>query len=358
MGSSYFPVMPSLDEPGCRSANLPNHGAACLRWVLDEVGMVPNTGSVENLSPQQVVSLAGGADALTYLVRCPGRDVVVKLSDHGLEAEARALRAWKARTRWVPDVLGVGTVPSAGARPVKYLLLSALVNDEGAVVETAAEYLDRSPEDARAVGRELGVELQAMHEARCRTGFGNFADSPGAGRTYATWSSYLEEFFLLHADYVRSVGIRNPQIEKACAFVRQCRYVDEARYVHGDVSIRNIAMRSYDPVRISLFDPNPLSGDPSWDIAPMTNNVEFNERRHQADDGAEQVLRRDRDLLAGFWDSYPDVITDSSLLTAQLVQAVLQAEHRARASATGETDDLDVEVTHAFIRDLMDRMSA
>lgn len=263
--------------------DLPHQRAGCLRWVLDEAGVL-DLASLESLTPERVVSLAGGADALTYLVRCPRRDVVVKLSDHGLEAEARALRAWKARTEWVPEVLGVGTVPSTESPPVKYLVLGALVNDEGAVVETAAEYLDRSPEGARALGRELGAELHRMHEARCRTGFGNFADSPGAERTYATWGSYLEDFFRQHADYVRGLGVGNRQVEKASAWLRQCRYVDEPRYLHGDVSIRNIAMRSYDPIRISLFDPNPLSGDPSWDIAPMTNNVEFDGRRHQAQD--------------------------------------------------------------------------
>jgi hypothetical protein len=31
-------------------------------------------------------------------VRCPGRDVVVKLNSSGLEAEARALRAWRTYT--------------------------------------------------------------------------------------------------------------------------------------------------------------------------------------------------------------------------------------------------------------------
>lgn len=163
---------------------------------------------------------------------------------------------------------------------------------------------------------------------------------------------------MLHAEYVRGLGVRDHQIEKACAFIRRCRYVDEARYLHGDVSIRNVAMRSYDPVRISLFDPNPVCGDPSWDIAPMTNNVAFNERRQRIGRRSSENLTRDREVLAGFWESYPHVIADESLLTAQLVQAVLQAEHRQNALARGETDALDVEVTHEFIRDVMERMSA
>jgi aminoglycoside phosphotransferase (APT) family kinase protein len=254
-------------------------------------------------------------------------------------------------------VLGVGRLPSTGSRPLRYLVLGALVNDDGDLVETATEYLARNPARARDVGRQLGAELQHMHEARCPTGFGNFADSPGAGRTYDSWNSYLEDFLVQHASYVKALGVAGCQVEKARAFIRRCGYVDEPRYLHGDVSIRNIAMRSYDPVSISLLDPNPLAGDPSWDIAPMTNNVEFSGRRHRADGGASDTLALDSDIVAGFWEFYPHVIAHSSLLTAQLVQAVLQAQHRQRASHFGDTDDLDVEVVHEFIRDVMDRMS-
>lgn len=357
MGRPRAPEASSLREQS-PWRDLPTQRAGQLRWVLRETGVCPDGASPEEASPDEVVSLGGGADAQTYLVRCRGRDVVVKLNDHGLEAEARALRAWRATTRSLPEVLGVGTVPSTGTRPARYLVLGALVNDEGDVVQTVPEYLDRSPGRAREVGRAIGAELRDMHQARCRSGFGNFADSPGAERTYGTWSSYLEDFLRQHAGYVTSLGLRDQHIEKACAFIRRCGYVDEPRCLHGDVSIRNVAMLGYDPIRVSLFDPNPLCGDPSWDIAPMTNNVELGERRRRVDGGSPQTLTRDRDLLAGFWESYPPVVADDSLLTAQLVQAVLQAEHRHAASDRGETDDLDVDVAHELIREVMDRMSA
>ena len=85
-----------------------------LRWVLDESGAFPDLPGPDQLAPEQVVELGGGVDAATYLVRCPHRDVVVKLKSSGLEAEARALRAWKPYTTTrVPEVLKAGTVPSA-----------------------------------------------------------------------------------------------------------------------------------------------------------------------------------------------------------------------------------------------------
>jgi hypothetical protein len=130
-----------------------------LRWVLEDSGEFPDLPGLDQLAPEQVVELGGGVNAATYLVRCPRRDVVVKLKSDGLEAEARALRAWQRYTPRVPEVLGLGAVPSVGERPIKYLILAALKNDEGRIVEPAAEYLDRSPASARELGRAVGAEL-------------------------------------------------------------------------------------------------------------------------------------------------------------------------------------------------------
>ena len=94
----------------------------------------------------------------------------------------------------MPEVLKAGTVPSVGERSTKYLVLAALKNDEGRIVETADEYLYRSPASARELGRAIGAELRPMHQAVDDTGFGNIADSPGSERTYRSWSGYLEDF--------------------------------------------------------------------------------------------------------------------------------------------------------------------
>jgi fructosamine-3-kinase len=329
-----------------------------LRWVLEDSGEFSDLRGLDQLAPEQVVELEGGVDAATYLVRCPDRDVVVKLKSNGLEAEARALRAWKPYTTRVPEVLGSGTVPSADERPIKYLVLAALKNDDGGIVETGAAYLDRSPASARELGHALGAELHRMHQAVDGTGFGNFTDSPGSERTYDSWSSYLEDFFALHADQVRRLGISEDRIQAMFAFIRACPFVAEGRFLHGDVSIRNVGIFRYQPVTVGLFDPNPLSGDPSWDIAPMMNNVAYNELRARRQGEPSKVLLRDRELLDGFWEAYPGGVAEESLLTAQLVQAVLQAEHRQDRLRHGRADTVEVEVTYEFIRAAVDRVAA
>jgi fructosamine-3-kinase len=329
-----------------------------LRWVLDHSGEFPDLPGLDRLPAEQVVELEGGVDAATYLVRGPDRDVVVKLKSDGLEAEARALRAWRPYTTRVPEVLASGTVPLAGERPTRYLILSALKNDEGRIVETAAEYLERSPASARELGRALGAELHRMHQAVDETGFGNFADSPGSERTYRSWSGYLEDFFAQHADLVRQLGIGEDRIQATLAFIRSCPFVAEGRFLHGDVSIRNVGVFHDRPFTVGLFDPNPLSGDPSWDIAPMTNNVAYNQLRQRRKAVPAEVLLRDRELLEGFWESYPGGVAEESLLTAQLVQAVLQAEHQRGRLRRSQADTVDVEVTDEFIRSALNRAAA
>ena len=321
-----------------------------LRWVLQDSGAFPDLPGLDQLTPEQVVELEGGVDAATYLVKCPHRDVVVKLKSNGLEAEARALRAWRPYTTRVPEVLGLGTVPSVGERSMKYLLLAALKNDEGRIVETAAEYLDRSPASARELGRAVGAELHRMHQAVDETGFGNFVDSPGSERTYRSWSGYLEDFLALHADLVQQLGIGEDRMQATLAFIRACPFVAEGRFLHGDVSIRNVGVFHDQPFTVGLFDPNPLSGDPSWDIAPMMNNVAYNELHQRRERVPSTVLLRDRELLEGFWESYPGGVAEESLLVAQLVQALLQAEHRQDRLGHNQTDTADVEVTYEFIR--------
>jgi fructosamine-3-kinase len=337
---------------------LQQEAEAHLRWLLEESGEFPELPDLDQLEPEQIDSMGGGVDAATYLVKSPNGDVVVKLNSEGLEAEARALRSWKPYTERVPEVLGVGTVPSSGEPPIKYLLLAALKNDDGEVIETADKFLERSQQSARELGRALGTELHHLHQAVDRTGFGNFGDSPGSERTYQSWSAYLEDFFVNYADFVQQVGIDDDQIESVRGFMWACPFVAEGRFLHGDVTIRNVGVYSYRPITVGLFDPNPLSGDPSWDIAPMMNNVAFNELRDRRESEPPAALTRDRELLAGFWESYPDKVAEESLLTAQLVQALLQAEVRQDRLDSNETDTIDVEVTHEFISSLVNRMAS
>jgi fructosamine-3-kinase len=327
-----------------------------LRWVLAESGEFPDLPEPDRMASDDVVPLGGGVDAATYLVKGPSRNVVLKLNRQGLEAEARALTAWRALSDLVPEVLGVGEVPSTGDEPVRYLVLEALENERGGVVQTGDDLLSEDPSRARELGRAIGTELGRLHEAIDPTGFGNFADLPGSERTYPTWNGYLEDFFRHHTEFVAGLGVPHDRFEAACAGIRASPSVAQGRVVHGDVTIRNVAVYRYDPIAVGLFDPNPLIGDPSWDAAPLVNNVAFDEL---LDGGATSpTLARDRELLAGFRSTYPGEIAEATLRSARLVQAVLQAEHRQEQARRGEADGREAEATFAFVRATIDELAS
>jgi aminoglycoside phosphotransferase (APT) family kinase protein len=167
-----------------------------------------------------------------------------------------------------------------------------------------------------------------------------------------------EDFVALHADFVQELGIGEDRMQATLAFIRACPFVAEGRFLHGDVSVRNVGIFDYQPITVGLFDPNPVSGDPSWDLAPMINNVAYNELRQRREGQPSKELVRDRELLDGFWETYPGGVAQESLLTAQLVQAVLQAEHRKDRLRQGQADTVEVDVIYEFIRAAVDRAAA
>jgi hypothetical protein len=89
----------------------------------------------------------------------------------------------------------------------------------------------------------------------------------------------------------------------------------------------------------------------------MMNNVAYNELRARRENMPSKLLERDRNLLDGFWESYPDRVAEESLLTAQLVQALLQAEHRQDRLRHGQADTVEVDVSSEFIRAAVDRVA-
>lgn len=87
----------------------------------------------------------------------------------------------------------------------------------------------------------------------------------------------------------------------------------------------------------------------------MMNKVAYNELCQRRRRVPVEVLVRDRELLEGFWESYPGGVAQEALLTAQLVQAVLQAEHQRERRRRSQADAVDLEVTDQFIRTAMNR---
>lgn len=338
--------------------DLPARERRYIASVLDKTDTLPGIESIKNLRPEQLNILAGGVDAATFLVSSKEGQVIIKLSDHDIEAEAEALLAWRQKHARVPELLAYGYVPaSKGKTDLKYLIEKALVTPYGRLVETCANYLVYKPESSRVVGRLLGIELTKMHRAIAPRSFGAYRDSSGNTAAYQSWNAYMLGYLKMHADYLRKLGCSDGQIQRLQQFIQGCTFVSRGRYLHGDFSIRNAAIKSFNPLKVSVFDPNPLVGDPSWDIAVLFNNYEFQKRRLEHDDKQKDLHDRDKQLLTGFKQGYGRKIDPDNLRVAQLFQAVLQAQYTADKVSQKKLDKIDLKVREDFIVELVRQMA-
>jgi fructosamine-3-kinase len=326
--------------------------------ILKREKLFPGFERVENLRPEQISVLAGGKNAAVYLVRAPDGQVIIKIDDQGIDAEVEAFAAWRKQGARVPDIYGTGSLSAASSngKKLKYAVQKAFVTKHGVIAETCANYLAHEPHKARAIGKLLGVELTKMHRATTDRTFGEFADSWGRTVPYRSWNNYLLGFVEYKAEYLKKIGVSDTNPQEVSEYIQQCQYVNKGRYLHGDFSIRNAAVR-FEPLKVGIFDPNPVIGDPTWDIAVLFNNYEFSKRRFNADGLHKDIYDRDKQLLIGFRQGYGRTINPGSLLTAQLCQAILQAESTEPKIKDGRLDKLDMQVRLDFIKETVSKMA-
>lgn len=322
--------------------------------VINDTKALYPLKSIDELRPEHLQPLSGGRDAVTYLVNIPKRQVIIKIGVDGVAAETEAIEAWKRRHVRVPKVLQKGMVPVTrhDAQPLYYLVQHAMLDSSGRIIETCAAYLVYTPQKARQIGRALGVELNKMHSCVSNRFFGEFKDSGGSGSSYKTWNGYVVDAINKQRNYLTNLGVDNEDIQNAIETIKRHHYVKKGRYLHGDFSIRNVAVKSRRPLKISVFDPNPLIGDPSWDVAFLINNYEYAKRRLAYDEGQRDLYNRDKQLWTGFKQGYWRRINRTSLKSAQLIQAIYQAQYTERIK-----DAIGFKVRREFIFELISELS-
>lgn len=267
-----------------------------ISYILKKAHILPDFDTIQNLRPEQMTVLGGGNNAAVYLIRSPEKQVIIKLDEQGVEAEAEAIAQWRKRGARVPDVLAAGTFPESliKRKNLKYVIQKALLTKHGILAETCANYLAHSPDRARVIGRLMGAELTKIHRAVSDRSFGDYGDSDANTAAFKTWSAYLLSYLEHQKDYLKKLGVSDEDLAAVADYIQNCTFVTRGRYLHGDFSIRNAAIKSFEPLKISLFDPNPLIGDPTWDIAVPHNNYEFAKRRYEIDGRAKDIYDRDK----------------------------------------------------------------
>lgn len=290
---------------------------------------------LDDLKTKAVRPLAGGMMSANYLVEIPGRPaVVIKLLYDGADAEAEALHFWQTSGANVVTVLQHGIVPSTKRTKhhIKYLIMEAVLDKDGQPAPTCDNYVVEHPTAIRRIGYLLGQELATMHARTSHRTFGDFADLPQAA-PYKSWNAYLEGYIDMHYKYLLSIGIAAADLEKLRSVVMHTRFAAHGCYVHGDYSLRNSMIEKTRPLTIAIFDPNPVIGDPSWDLAVLYNNYHFAKRRVElAPDHKRYVAtyKLERSTLRSFVKGYEATtgaeINMRHVILSQIMQTMFLAQ--------------------------------
>ena len=129
--------------------------------------------------------------------------------------------------------------------------------------------------------------------------------------------------------------------------------------LHADFSARNSAVISCDPYQIKIFDPNPIIGHPSWDLAILENNVDFSKRRSEwCPDRQDYHIKRRveegilKGILQGYREAGGETHSDEAIAAAQLMQCLYllpQKVYKAKSRRKTLANDLESQV----VRDTM-----
>jgi fructosamine-3-kinase len=368
-----IPIFPTVTGPSSFINDNREEAPEFLRLLIEKHAGIDGVSSLEAFSDGDITILLGGKMSLIYALRVEGRWVVVKFRSRGGLAEAQALRAWNRVGASVVCVLANGVIREAGGgkEAVKYMVMEAVVDPQNRIARTAQEYLGDHPEEAREVARPLGEALAEMHRASAGTDFGEFADmdeKKDGKESPQSWASYLVGYLRQHHRDLLRLGFPPPRLHALRERIGGMAFPGTGVVLHGDFSARNSALVAHAPYQIKVFDPNPIIGHPSWDLAIIENNVDFSRRRleHAPDrQDLRTKLQVEEGTLEGVLQGYAraggEPCSGEEIAAAQLMQClyllpqkVFKAKRRGKSLAN-DTESQVVRDTMAEKIDLLTR---
>ncbi len=330
-------------------------GPAFLQMLVEDLDGIEGLNSLEDLQQENVVALAGGNMSVDYAVQVQDRWVVVKFRSGGARAEAEALRAWKQAGADVVEVFNSGVLPETkhGDKEVKFLVLEAAVDEHDRLANTGKAYIRRHPEATLDIAVQMGRALAAMHRAKANHPYGEYADMWGSEEgkpPMLTWNDYLLGYVDEHHDDLIGWGFTPLKLENLKRALAALEFPDQGIYLHGDFSARNAMIVKTAPYRIKVLDPNPLIGHPSWDLAVLYNNEEFEKRKldHDPENGIYRSAHQiQKDILAGVLEGYREAhgqeLDRKAIAASQLMQCLYLfpgKERRARNEGREPGEDI------------------
>jgi len=213
--------------------------------------------------------LGEGHSNVTFLLRCGGRELVLRRpprgplppSAHDVLREARLLRALEPTTARVPRVLAVGDDPALIGAP--FYVMERVAGD---VVTTAVPPALDTPPQRRRIGEQLVDALVEVHAVDWRAcGLEGFSTHPQA---------YLERQLrrfggLWEHNRTREIAA----VERVAAWLAEHRpRSPEPTIVHGDYRLGNVMLAPGAPARVAaVFDWEMATiGDPLADVGYLS----------------------------------------------------------------------------------------
>ena len=213
--------------------------------------------------------LGEGHSNVTFLLRCGGRELVLRRpprgplppSAHDVLREARLLRALEPTAARVPRVLAVGDDPGLIGAP--FYVMERVAGD---VVTTAVPATLDTPQGRREIGEQLVDALVEVHAVDWRAcGLGAFSTRP---------EGYLERQLrrfggLWEHNRTREIAA----VERVAAWLAEHLPASPApTIVHGDYRLGNVMLAPGAPARVAaVFDWEMATiGDPLADVGYLS----------------------------------------------------------------------------------------
>jgi aminoglycoside phosphotransferase (APT) family kinase protein len=291
-----------------------------------------------------VESLGDGHSNVTLLLRCAGRELVLRRpprgplppSAHDVLREARLLRALAPTAARVPAVLAVGDDPALIGAP--FYVMERVAGD--VVTASVPAALD-TPDERRRVGEELVDALVEVHAVDWQGGgLADFSPRP---------EDYLERQLRRFGGLWERHRTRDlPAVERVAAWLDEHRPASPApTIVHGDYRLGNVMLAPGAPARVAaVFDWEMAAiGDPLADVGYLSamwvqhDDPPLGMFELSGVTRAEGFPTRD-ELVARYEQRSGRSVTDIRWYrTLALWKAVVFMEGNYRRALAGSTDD-------------------
>jgi aminoglycoside phosphotransferase (APT) family kinase protein len=221
----------------------------------------------------------------------------------------RCYRTWRNMDIPVPEVFDSGE--NCG---LQFIIMELLEGD----IFTFSD----STEQQVAVVQNMGTLLAAMHTVKVG-GYGYLGDD-GNG-VFDSWRSYLT-YRYTPSWIVETSHLKREHGELLNAFVADMAY-EQIRPVllHGDFKPKNMFVSAAGKVT-AVIDPQPLGGDPMWDIA-IYNHFIYREQIRQGKSFKDSAFTA---LRSGFTDAYEQLrgckLSEVELLRLSKYECLVDAE--------------------------------